>query len=172
MVAAFLGIDPGASGGLALLLPDGGVCLEAMPATERDIWDWLRGLNEDQEVLAAIELVGGYVGGEGNTGSSMFKFGMGFGGLRMALTAAEIPFELVAPRVWQKAAGLSPRKKGEAKGPWKTRIKALAQRLCPGIGISLATADALLIARWCQNKGRANGDEAQGFQQSSSWRRG
>jgi hypothetical protein len=82
----------------------------------------------------------------------MFNFGANYGALRMALTAAGIPFEEVVPGVWQRGLNIPPRKKTEGKTAWKNRLKAKAQQLFPSVKITLATADALLIAEFCRRK--------------------
>jgi len=152
----YLGIDPGASGGLVALLPDG-VVSTCTPKTEADLWRWtcrygLLANGETPACFAVIEQVNGYVGGAGNPGSAMFKFGTSYGGLRMALVAAGIPFDQVTPGVWQKALGIPSRKRTESKGQWKNRLKAKAQQLFPHVAVTLATADALLIAEYCRRK--------------------
>jgi hypothetical protein len=100
-------------------------------------------------VFAVIEKVHAM---PGNGVSGMFKFGMSYGGLRMALIAAGIPFEEVQPRAWQKAMGIPPRSKTESGTQWKNRLKAKAQQLYPAEKVTLAVADALLIATYCQRK--------------------
>jgi len=162
----YLGIDPGASGGLAVIEVEEGssvikVVAAPMPPTEADIWDWisqniswwLRG--GKNSCFAVIEKVGGYVGGAGQPGSAMFKFGQNYGSLRMALIASGIPFQEVTPQAWQKEVGMGGKKKGEEKGAWKNRIKAKAQQLFPVLtagSVTLKTADALLIAMYCRQK--------------------
>lgn len=150
--AVYLGIDPGASGGLACLSFDP-VDAVAMPATDRDVWDWIRflGHRPNGHVFAVIEKVGGYIGKQ-QPGSAMFKFGRSYGSLCMALTAANIPFEEITPQRWQKGLGITTRKKTETRTQWKNRLKAHAQRLFPSVAVTLATADALLIATYCQRK--------------------
>lgn len=144
----YLGIDPGASGGLAIISEYVGVVKTAMPRTERDVLDWLTAWKEEQ-TFAVIEKVHAM---PGNGVSGMFKFGMSYGSLRMALLAANIPFEEIQPRVWQKALGMSPRRKEESGTEWKNRLKAKAQQLFPREVITLATADALLIAEYCRRR--------------------
>lgn len=131
-----------------------------MPDTEADIWAWISKVGRDYgdriwdmapTVHACIEQVGGYVG-ESQPGSRAFKFGMSYGGLRMALIAAYIPFEQVVPTVWQKALRIPARKKTESKPRWKARLKAHAQQLFPRETVTLATADALLLAEYCRRK--------------------
>jgi len=152
--ATYMGIDTGKNGGLAAIV-DGSPEAVHMPVTERDVWDWFDRWNpEHGPLVAVIEKVGGYIpGSKGNIGSAMFTFGLNYGLLRMALTAADIPWEEVTPQRWQKAIGISKRK-GEEKRAYKQRLRAKAQQLFPKMNVTLATADALLIASYCQRKAR------------------
>lgn len=159
----YLGIDPGASGGLAYL--NGEVLMaDKMPATDKDIWDyfvsvsWCLGRPAGQQprrVVAVIEEVSGYVG-EDQPGSRAFKFGASYGKLLMALAASGVPYEVVRPAKWQKALSVPPRKKGgngaaeESKTAFKNRLKAKAQALYPETKVTLAVADAILIAYYCK----------------------
>jgi len=156
--AIYVGIDPGASGGLAAISNFDSQVL-SMPESERDIWNWFYQdryfwQSRDVEIFAVVEQVGGYVPreGSGQPGSAMFKFGCSYGGLRMALTAAQIPFEAVIPRTWQKALGIASKGKQESRTQFKGRLKAKAQQLFPNVKITLATADALLLAEYCRRK--------------------
>lgn len=145
----YLGIDPGASGGLACIALDN-VEAVPMPESDRDLWDWFRWFMPGMKPFALVEKVGGYIGGNPVPGSAMFNFGTNYGKLLMALTAAGIPFETVTPQRWQKGLSIPPRKKGEGKTAWKNRLKVVAQRLFPDVKVTLATADALLIAEHCR----------------------
>jgi hypothetical protein len=135
-----IGIDPGKNGGIAWIA-DGKACVEKMPETLQDLW----------ELIVSISLNAG-TGGIGVRAyleqvasspqmgvKSAFSFGQGFGHLEMALTAAGIPFERVRPQVWQKALGCM-------TGGDKNITKRKAQEMFPGIKVTHATADALLIA--------------------------
>ncbi len=149
---AHVGVDPGASGGLVLISPAGTVTSTKMPDTDRDVWDWFRAAADwpgTVRVVAVIEQVQGFIG-EGQPGSSMFKFGRSYGSLLMALTAAEISFVALTPQAWQKGLGIAPKTKTEDKTAWKNRLKGTAQRLFPGTDVTLAVADALLIAEFCR----------------------
>ncbi len=148
-MSVFMGIDPGASGGIAVV-HDGIVEAASMPKTERDVWEWINRWSSP-EMFAVIEKVGGFIGVP-HPGSAMFKFGMSCGGLRMALTAAGVPYEDVTPQKWQKALGIPVRKKTESKGDHKNVLKAAAQRIFPKEKITLATADALLLVEYCRRK--------------------
>lgn len=151
---SIIGIDPGASGGIALLQPMHGspnsVQSTGMPDTERDIWEWLR-TSLSSVNFAVIEQVSGYIG-EKQPGSAMFKFGMSYGMLRGFLIAAGVQFEQATPQKWQKALGITSRKKEETKTQWKNRLKASAQQIFPDLKITLATADALLIAEYARRR--------------------
>jgi hypothetical protein len=148
---AFMGIDPGMSGGLVCIQEDGEVDAIGMPATEKDIWSWFD-CNDVGcgDTFAMIEKVGGFIKGNPRTGSSMFKFGLSVGFLRGCLTAAAIPFEEVPPQRWQKALGVKPRGANETPTHWKNRLKARAQQLFPEAKVTLYTADAFLIAEYCR----------------------
>lgn len=144
----YVGVDPGQSGGLATIC-SGLIVVTPMPATERDIWEWFADLSGMGDCLGVIERVHSM---PKQGVASTFKFGWGYGGLRMALIAASIPFEDVIPRTWQKAFGTSPKKRTETKTQWKNRLKAKAQQLFPGVAVTLETADAVLIAEFCRRK--------------------
>jgi hypothetical protein len=160
----YIGIDPGASGGLVLLDWHGIMSAMPMPKTERDIWNWFHSLFasglyvKPQRFFAVIEKVGGFIKGKQQPGARMFSFGAGYGGLRMALIASSIPFVGVTPQKWQRALGI-PKRAGEEKAAYKDRLRALAQQLYPGFplweeprskGKQLAISDALLIATYAK----------------------
>jgi hypothetical protein len=143
----YVGIDPGKHGGIAIL-NDVGRALEAvaMPATERDILDVLEHLGAPEEARAVLERVWS----SPQMGvASAFTFGRGYGALRMALTAARVPFDEVTPAKWQGAMGvLQP---GATYGKKDKNVsKRRAQQLFPTLTITHAIADSLLIAEYCR----------------------
>lgn len=142
----YLGIDPGQNGGIVLLDERGRVArAEKMPATEADIWNAIPdGMEHD--VTAMLEKVHSM---PGQGVASTFKFGMGYGGLRMALIASSVPFDDVTPQKWQKALGIVPRKPSESKTAFKNRLKSRSQILFPREKVTLSVCDALLIAHYC-----------------------
>lgn len=150
----YIGIDPGKSGAIAYL-HEGCAGVQLLNRTERDIWIYLTDLSHDAardriEIFAYIEKVAA-MPKQGVT--STFNFGMSYGALRMALIAAEIPFETVAPGVWQKQFGLPTVKQcGGNLTVKKNAHKARAQELFPAIKITHGNADALLIAEYCRRK--------------------
>lgn len=163
----FIGIDPGKQGGL-VCLRDKIHSITPMPSSERDVWDWFSMVTYScSSAVAVIERVHA----RPRQGvSSMFKFGCGYGGLRMALIAAGIPFEDVTPQTWLRDLSISPRKKTktvlgvkpkESDRQWKEQLRAKAQQLFPRLslwkepkskGKQLAVADALLIAEFCRRR--------------------
>lgn len=142
-----MGIDPGQSGGIAVVSGDGILeVAEPMPETDMDLLARLQEINAQYEGLWSwIEFVGpmpkqGVV--------SVFRFGQSYGALLMAMQATEIGFEKVVPTKWMKQYGFR-RGKDESKTAWKNRLKARAQQLYPDRRITLATSDAVLIAHAC-----------------------
>ncbi len=147
----YIGIDPGLSGGIAVLDPHGIVVLVAkMPETDRDLLglltvhavtgaDDFTGLGGETS-RAALEKVGGM---PGMGGPSMFKFGANYGAVRMALAAARVAFDEVTPQRWQKALGCLTH--GD-----KNISKQRAQQLFPRLTVTHAVADALLLAEYCR----------------------
>lgn len=144
-----IGVDPGKSGGIALIDPEGPVVyVYSMPDTERAVWDLIQELSVESVSYAAIEKVHSF---PGQGVKSTFTFGQGYGFLRGCLTAAGIPFEEVRPQEWMRGLGIPQRSRTEAKKDYKNRLLQFAQQLYPSVeGITLATCDALLIATYCK----------------------
>lgn len=137
MAKFYLGIDPGVGGGIAVLGADGAVVAALkMPATERDILDVFRLYSEDARAMLEFVRASPQMGSV-----SIFSFGRGYGALRMGLVAACVPFDEVTPQKWQAAMGCR-------TGGDKNISKRRAQELFPGVPITHARADALLIAEY------------------------
>lgn len=139
---AFIGIDPGQKGAIALLC-----------GNEVEVFDWIDGpmmanqlldLKVEYQIqLAAIERTNA-MPGQGVT--SMFTFGQNCGWWKGALDSMFIPFIEVRSQEWQK--GVVPKKKSKSDKP----SLLVARRLFPTVDLSLkkhdGRADALLIADW------------------------
>lgn len=148
-----IGIDPGKSGGIVALLDYGDrvdSVLHPMPETELDViravafWTAYEGPR-----FAVVEWIHPAIKGIGK--SQMSKLYGNYMQLRAACLMAEIPFETAQAVKWQRSLGITPRKKTEGRSQWKNRLKAKAQELFPKTqGITLHTADALLIAEYCR----------------------
>lgn len=156
-----LGIDPGASGGIALF---SGKSMQAWPTPDIDenIVNLIKKISFNiKPDLCIMEQVGGYVGKK-QPGSSMFNFGDINGFVRGVIKTLDIPVEMVTPQKWQKSFSIAPRIKGnESKGikgetttEWKKRLLMKAQSLYPMTfksllaGHAYAIADAVLIAEY------------------------
>ncbi len=142
-----LGIDPGWSGGAALLGDDGALvdCVSFSGKTESDIIDeiyMMGGLDR----IVYIERVHSM---PKQGVSSSFKFGWIYGLLRGLVIGSSRVID-VTPQAWQKALGCL------TKGD-KNVSKAKAQQLFPGVKVTHGNADALLIAYfgYLRERGRA-----------------
>lgn len=160
-----IGIDPGASGGIAWSA--GGVInAKAMPDTRGDAIALIKAiLIGSRENVAYHEKISGYIPDGGP--SMMFTFGANCERVSCILETLGVRIIEVTPQAWQKSLGLG--KKGLSKAPdnapkeqrdavktanatakrdWKNRLKSTAQKLFPGISVTLRTADALLILEY------------------------
>jgi len=147
MATTFIGIDPGQSGGVAVLDTQGTVVLVIkMPPTDQEVLAELAPFAgfEDGSVRAVIERVHAM---PRQGVSSTFKFGVSVGKLLMALMASKIPFDEVTPQRWQAALGCrcGPRERRD-----KNVTKRRAAQLFPSVKVTHAVADSLLIAEYCR----------------------
>lgn len=147
-MTTYIGIDPGLAGGIAWTGPDGAAA-ERIPETDREIIDLLSPIARD--AVAVLEQVHAM---PKNGSVASFKLGGSYRALRMALTALAIPFIEAPPQQWQRVLGLTAKRPAgvEAQRHYhekKLKQKARAQRLFPHLKVTLATADALLIAQYC-----------------------
>lgn len=145
-----LAIDPGLSGGLAVHRPDAGASAFPMPPTEGDVVDTLRSLLVEGVTHAWVENVPWVTGGKVSPASTG-KLQRNVGVLHGALLALGIPHTLVAPQDWQKPLRLGTRSGCATSTEWKNKLKAEAQRRFPGLAVTLATADALLLLDYARN---------------------
>ena len=143
-----MGLDPGATGGAAILLQRGEnkYVITRSTTGESDFLDLLRSINAKEKIVV-MEKVGGFIKGVEAPGSAMFKFGDGNGYMRGALDALGWRRLPVHQSSWQ--AKLSLGKRGtRTKTQWKNHLKDAAARLYPGVKVTLATADALLLLEY------------------------
>ena len=142
----YIGIDPGKSGAIAIIYPNGSV--ETVPFNAANYIDVLGGLN-DNKVACCVEKVGA-MPGQGVT--SMFNFGHNFGFIEGVLQAYGIPYQLVPPQTWKKEFSLSSD---------KNKSIEVCQKLFPNVSL-LATersrkpndgiAEAILMAEYARRK--------------------
>lgn len=147
---AYIGIDPGVRGALALIDANSRVLVTGQrvpdPQTAVGFITLAQKAAAEQgwTCVAALEKVSarphqGVV--------SMFKFGQGIGWWEGALSALQIPYLLVAPRRWQHAVL-------DSGGGKDAKAKSLSQarRLWPDLDLKKTDdglADALHLARYC-----------------------
>lgn len=144
----YIGIDPGAKGSMCLIA-NGKVLfkdfdLKEYSSTLKAFLD-----TDDTELMVAIEKVHAM---PGQGVSSSFSFGQRLGELEGMLTALQIPYELVAPKDWQKACGIPA--KSDKKG-----IASVMQKLYPTAelygnkgGLRDGRSDALGLAHFIRLK--------------------
>jgi len=143
-----LSFDPGVSGGWAWLAPNSTDMEVYAWRTETEFLEFLNPINP-AGYTAVVEDVPAFVSSVTSNASS-FKLGYNFGFLVGALRAKRFPVELVKPREWQKGLrGLKP-KMGYTDR--KRTIKDNAARLYPGLRVTNANADAVMIMDWRLNR--------------------
>jgi hypothetical protein len=138
-----LGIDPGVTGGVAALGPDGRIDAFDIPTVDGsvDVDTLVRRIREHAPRLAIIEKAQAM---PKQGVASVFKYGTAFGALCAATSVLEIPTRLVSPRKWKTYFGLDADKE---------KSRALAIRLWPGCGFferkkDHGRAEAALLARY------------------------
>jgi len=171
----YMGIDPGKSGGAVVVNRAKIVMMSPFHnKTVADIWEFfwswsplsrLR-VERDDKIFALIEKVHSWPAArrpfkcpscnfvqilpQAQGVKSAFTFGANKGHLEMALAAAGISNSEMGPALWQRKMGVPKKAKGETKTSHKNKMKGMAQRLYPGAKITLAVADAVLLAELCK----------------------
>jgi crossover junction endodeoxyribonuclease RuvC len=145
-----LGIDPGVSGALALLV-NGVVHVIDMPVVEVrgkrliDATAVRRAIMEGFPYLPNMIVLEHVQGVQGSGATSAFSFGRGFGIVEGVVAGLGLPLTLVRPTIWTKALGVS-RDKGQhrltASRLWPRQSQLFARVKDDG------RADASLLAHW------------------------
>ncbi len=156
-MTAYLGIDPGLGGAIAMLRGDRHVVVWDMPTVQRGgrgeldmraLADLLR-----EPARGSIEAVVEHVHAmprDSKVGA--FSFGHSFGGARGVLAALSIPYTLAAPNVWKKALSVP---------AGKDAARARASELLPGFACLWplkkhdGRAEAALLALYARRVGRS-----------------
>ncbi len=155
-VQAYVGIDPGEDGAIVMIQGDEVSASRVKIQTDKELWEGVS-LLADFGVFACIEQQTPRPtkfyqnGGWQSTilASTCILYGR-YHQARSFLIAAGIPFEDVPPKRWQKGLHIPDRPKGMKQTDWKNVLKAKAQELFPDEKVTLATADALLLAEYCR----------------------
>lgn len=133
-------IDPGLSGGVAIARPSGSIEVYPMPED----------LSELGNIIplccpVCIEKVPPYI--KSIPASASFKLGDNYGWVKGYCAGRQNPLILVTPQAWQSGLGIP--KGDRSHSQWKSALKAEASRRFPYVeGITLKTADSLLILEW------------------------
>lgn len=151
-VYGYVGIDPGATGAIALLDENGGFLnFIDYPGSPAALWPLLLGLFKNIHVkLAVLELVHSM---PKQGVSSSFKFGTNFGIWEMACAAMGWPTELITPQRWRKILDSSVPQK-----PEKEDLRQYALRRWPEAAQFLAhkkdhgRSEALIMAAYARLK--------------------
>ena len=146
-MSAILGIDPGKSGGWAVLGPAGSVLRwgRSDKLDERDLADTVAELTVSWPGLYAIMERAQAFPKQGV--SSVFVYGTGYGFWQGVLCANGIGYETVPARTWQTALGVANREK-LPKPQHKRALIAEARRRWPELPSHSGVCDAALIACW------------------------
>ena len=145
---AVAAIDPGASGGVAIIAkrPEGHweIKLHPIPADPAELANII-----PFGSIIFIEKVPPFVG-RIIPSSAAFKLGKSCGWLEGWAAGRQHRVILVSPQTWQAGLGIA---KGKLmQGQWKSALKAEASRRYPGQdGLTLKTSDALLILDYAIN---------------------
>ena len=150
MKNVFIGIDPGKSGGIAVI-EDGQA--RTMPYSDRQLfatfYEVKKKSNIWSEVICCLEKVGA-MPGQGVT--SMFNFGVSYGYIKGVLEVFCIPYQEIPPQRWKKEFGLNSDKAASVDVCRKLfpEVNLLATPRCrkPHDGM----AEALLMAEYARRK--------------------
>lgn len=143
MTKHFIGIDPGKTGGIAVIDSSG----EKMFSQPFTSWIDVKKIiaNYGSESTVCLEQVSSM---PRQGVKSTFTFGMNFGGWIAALEILNVPYILVPPGRWQKAIlGSFP------KGESKARALSYVQRRYPAVEFrkkDSGVVDALCLALYCK----------------------
>lgn len=102
----YIGIDPGAKGGIAAIIND--EVYKCAPYSDTELLNLCKKLSEAGECKCCLEQVGA-MPGQGVT--SMFSFGKNFGYIKGVLEANGISYQEIRPQRWKKEFGLNTDKK-------------------------------------------------------------
>jgi crossover junction endodeoxyribonuclease RuvC len=151
-----IGIDPGVTGGIALLLDGELLAVDPLPVRTRlhgsgqqidgaALMSWIVEHRQGHHCIAILEAVASR---PGQGVRSVFNFGHSLGVIEGVLGALGVPYHLVSSPVWKRRAGLT--------GRDKTASRSLAGQLFPDHAERFkrvrddGLAEAALVARFGQ----------------------
>lgn len=159
-ISAIIGVDPGASGGIAVYIPDGQIVKTLkMPKDLSELRDFFAYYAENYCPLVFLEKLSvrpddiNVSEGTANMGKlyRVQKMMANYEHLKALVETSGIPYCLCHPMTWQTKLRLRIRGAKEDKAERKRRYQSAAARNYPGIKVTLWNADALMImhfGRW------------------------
>ena len=146
-----IAIDPGKSGGIAILDADG-LTTHSMPDGPSDIVRFLRAAKK-ADAGVWIEEIPKFAGRNipSSTTAVLFE---NYGLIVGAALALGYSLHRVPPKVWQEPLGLGGRKSCDTQAEWKRKLRNKAAELFPDQDVTLGNADALLILHYVRGGGR------------------
>lgn len=139
----YIGIDPGKSGAIAIILDDGTLYVEPYKVGIPDLFDLLI-LCSKYKHSCMLEKVHAF---PGQGVCSTFSFGVNYGVWLALLDSSNIAYSNPTPQAWIKHyIKLGTFTKQERK----RELKHMAQSLYPSTKVTLINADAILIAHYCK----------------------
>lgn len=145
-----IGIDPGASGGIAFTSNEDGPWRRFCHKVGDSRTDFLATLRNEtagiEDTKAYVEWIHPAIQGIGK--SEMSKLYGSYRECAMGVVACGISLEEVKPQVWQRALKCPARPKNTASAKWKNMLKGFAQELFPSMQITLWNCDAILISEY------------------------
>lgn len=145
MKKTIIGIDPGASGGIAIY-NEGKATAVAMPKGTDALNDYFAYIRESHDnAIVFLEKVNAFRGDKNDPGKSfgIDKMLENMQELKTLLKTNKLPYCLVPPVTWQSVLKLSFR--GMEKPERKKKYKAHSQERYPEVKVTNATADALCL---------------------------
>jgi crossover junction endodeoxyribonuclease RuvC len=151
-----IGIDPGVTGGIAILEGDVLLAVDPLPTRARlhgsgmqidgaELRSWIMEHRQGHPCVAILEAVSSR---PGQGVRSVFNFGHCLGTIEGVLSALGVPYQLVNPSAWKRRAGLT--------GKDKATSRSLAMQLFPDHAERFkrvkddGLAEAALIAKFGQ----------------------
>ena len=148
-----IGVDPGASGGIAIYVPGNLVKTIKMPKDITELRDFFAYYAENYKPIVFLEKLSVRpddvaVQGDRAAMGKLFriqKLMANYEHLKAIIETAGIPYVMVHPLKWQTALKLRDRGVHEEKADRKRKYRGSAQASYPNIDVTLWNADALLI---------------------------
>jgi len=145
----YIGIDPGKSGGIAVISEDT-IEVKKCPETVQDMAFLFALIMQETPPLHVLVMIEKVWARPHDGRSSVFTFAGNYGQWQGIVASHDITPHYVTPQVWMKAMGCPAKLKKQVR---KNYLKELAKEKFPDLKrkLTLATSDAMLIADYSKN---------------------